>query len=52
MMLKGRTLYSTSGLVAVAILLLTINLFAGLLIKGVKNRHNREPSVYAVGRHT
>ena len=35
-MLKGRTLYSTSGLVAVAILLLAINLFAGLLIKGVK----------------
>ena len=35
-MLKGRTLYSTSGLVAVAILLLAINLFASLLIKGVK----------------
>jgi ABC-type uncharacterized transport system involved in gliding motility auxiliary subunit len=36
MMLTGRTLYSTSGLVAVAILLLTINLFAGLLIKGAR----------------
>ena len=35
-MLKGRTLYSTSGLVAVALLLLAINLFAGLLIKGVR----------------
>jgi len=35
-MLKGRTLYSTSGLVAVAVLLLAINLLAGLLIKGVK----------------
>ena len=35
-MLKGRTIYSTSGLVAVVILLLAINLLAGLLIKGVK----------------
>ncbi len=35
-MLKGRTLYSTSGLVAVALLLLAINLFAGLLIKGAR----------------
>jgi len=35
-MLTGRTLYSTSGLVAVAILLLTINLFAGLFIKGAR----------------
>jgi len=35
-MLKGWTLYSTSGLVAVALLLLAINLFAGLFIKGVR----------------
>jgi ABC-type uncharacterized transport system involved in gliding motility auxiliary subunit len=35
-MLKGRRLYSTSGLVFVAVLLLVINLFAGLLIKGVR----------------
>ena len=36
MMLKGRTLYSTSGLVAIAILLLVVNLLAGLLIKHVR----------------
>ncbi|GMQ87320.1 MAG: GldG family protein [Gammaproteobacteria bacterium] len=36
MMLTGRTLSSTSGLVAVAVLLLAINLLAGLLIKGVR----------------
>ncbi|GMQ89192.1 MAG: GldG family protein [Gammaproteobacteria bacterium] len=35
-MLKGRTLYSTSGLVATAVLLLAINLFADLFIKGVR----------------
>jgi ABC-type uncharacterized transport system involved in gliding motility auxiliary subunit len=35
-MLKGRTLFSTSGLVAAAVLLLVINLLAGLLLKGVK----------------
>jgi ABC-type uncharacterized transport system involved in gliding motility auxiliary subunit len=35
-MLKGRTLYSTSGLIAVAVLLLAINLFAELVIKGVR----------------
>ena len=35
-MLKGRALYSTSGLLAIAVLLLVINLFAGLLIKGVR----------------
>ena len=35
-MLKRQTLYSTSGLVAVVVLLLAINLLAGLLIKGVK----------------
>jgi ABC-type uncharacterized transport system involved in gliding motility auxiliary subunit len=35
-MLKGRTLYSTSGLVAALVLLLVINLLAGLLFKGVK----------------
>ena len=36
MMLKGRTLYSTSGLVAIAVLLLAVNLFADLFIKGVR----------------
>ena len=35
-MLKGRALYSMSGLVAVAVLLLAINLFSGLLVKGVR----------------
>lgn len=35
-MLKGRMLYSTSGLVAVAVLLVAINLFAGLTIKGIR----------------
>ena len=35
-MMKRRTLYSTSGLVLIAVLLLAINLFAGLLIKGVR----------------
>ncbi len=33
---KTRTLYSTSGLIAVAVLLLAINLFADLLITGVR----------------
>ena len=35
-MMKGRTLYSTSGLIMTAVLLLAVNLFAGLLIKGVR----------------
>lgn len=34
-MLKGRTFYSTSGLIAVAVLLVGINLFAGVAIRGI-----------------
>ena len=35
-MLKGRNLYSASGLVAIAVLLLVINLVFGGLLKGIK----------------
>jgi ABC-type uncharacterized transport system involved in gliding motility auxiliary subunit len=35
-MLKGRKLFSTSGLVVAAVLLLVINLFSGLIFKGIK----------------
>lgn len=36
MMLNVRFLYSTSGLIALAVLLLAVNLLAGLLVKGIR----------------
>ena len=50
-MLKGRMLYSTSGLVAVAVLLVAINLFAGLTIKGIRFDMTENRLVHAVGRY-